>query len=30
MLVHERRQQLLELVRVRGFASFPELAEGKS
>jgi DeoR/GlpR family transcriptional regulator of sugar metabolism len=27
MLAHERRNQLLELVRVRGFASFPELAE---
>lgn len=27
MLAHERRNQLLELVRARGFASFPELAE---
>jgi DeoR/GlpR family transcriptional regulator of sugar metabolism len=27
MLVEERRNQLLEMVRVRGFASLPELAE---
>ncbi len=27
MMVQERRTQLLELVRIRGFASYPELAE---
>ena len=27
MLVEERRNQLLEMVRVRGFASLPELAD---
>src|SRR4030043_512023 len=30
MLAQERRQQLLEMVRVRGFASLPELAEALS
>ena len=27
MLAETRRQQLLEMVRIRGFAAFPELAE---
>ena len=30
MLAEARRQQLLEMVRLRGFAAFPELAEALS